>query len=553
MTFAGLADGHTATIEYTPSEGKDADTYDNGSYDETTFKVVDGEGTDVTGQYTLGDLTKGKLIITKPSVTDVVEPLELEKVYDGTPLYGGIKAKEGVPEEVLNELKVKYSWTWLPDPVVYQDDPVSVIDFTNGAIRYTVHVSGDNFTPGIMWGTLKITKAPLTITVIDQEYPYNGAPQGENNKTYTAEAEIAEKVTVETLKGGDKLNSITLNGQETAVGEYTDKIVASDGGVTYGHETEKTAITDNYTVTYVPGKLTITKLAVTVTITGSRESKPYNGEEQKTEGYEVEISDPVYTEADFTGPDEAVAKGKNVGAYEMGLKEEQFTNINDNFDVTFSVMDGELKITAVSLTVTAASDSKVYDGTPLTAPTATAAPLQGSDRLGSVTVTGTITDVGTVPNVPSDAMIVNADGADVSGNYIITYVNGTLTINPVREYTITVRGNSATRTYNGAAQSVSGYTFSAFDESITITRQLAQDDPKATASGTGVGTYRMTMSAADFEATSDKYDVIRFVVIPGTLRITAVPDDDDEEIIDPDVPLAAPATGLGSQVGECFE
>ena len=414
---------------------------------------------------------------------------------------------------------------------------VTAADVEAGKITNNVTVKlGDLEKPGD--DTIETEPIEITITADSDSKVYDATPLTKDSWKQTA-GELAQ---------GDEITSVTVTGSQTLVGSSDN--VPSDAVIENAAGED---VTKGYKITYVNGTLEVTPLAVTVTITGSRESKPYNGEEQKTEGYEVEISDPVYTEADFTGPDEAVAKGKNVGAYEMGLKEEQFTNINDNFDVTFSVMDGELKITAVSLTVTAASDSKVYDGTPLTAPTATAAPLQGSDRLGSVTVTGTITDVGTVPNVPSDAMIVNADGADVSGNYIITYVNGTLTINPVREYTITVRGNSATRTYNGAAQSVSGYTFSAFDESITITRQLAQDDPKATASGTGVGTYRMTMSAADFEATSDKYDVIRFVVIPGTLRITAVPDDDDEEIIDPDVPLAAPATGLGSQVGECFE
>ena len=43
------------------------------------------------------------------------------------------------------------------------------------------------------------------------------------------------------------------------MGEYAERITAAEAGVTWGHTTTKTAITDNYNVTYKPGKLTITK------------------------------------------------------------------------------------------------------------------------------------------------------------------------------------------------------------------------------------------------------------------------------------------------------
>ena len=77
-TFSNVVDGQTATITYTPSKGTLVNTYDNGEYDADSFKVVDGSGNDVTGNYTLGTQTKGKLTITdrkeKYEITVVATP-----------------------------------------------------------------------------------------------------------------------------------------------------------------------------------------------------------------------------------------------------------------------------------------------------------------------------------------------------------------------------------------------------------------------------------------------------------------------------------------------
>ncbi|MBQ6426650.1 MAG: hypothetical protein IJJ92_07685, partial [Clostridia bacterium] len=236
----------------------------------------------------------------------------------------------------------------------------------------------------------------------------------------------------------------------------------------------------------------------------------------------------------------------------------------DGEDVTASYEiqyeNGTLTVTKAKLTITANNQTYEFNGDiqgegdvvyadpSQIAQKVTVDGLKGDDALTSIELFGQGKEAGTYD--------IDVFGAQVNGsdpdNYEVVYVKGTLTITPIGEYTITVRGYSATRTYNGAARTISGYTFSRYDSSIEITKMLAQDDAKATATGTRVGTYRMTMTAADFEAKSDNYSRIIFRVIPGTLRITPVPDD-DERIVDPEVPLAAPAAALGNQVGECFE
>ena len=67
--FENVVSGQTATITYTPSKGILVDTYDNGSYADD-FKVEDGEGNDVTKNYTLTTETAGKLTITDENIPD---------------------------------------------------------------------------------------------------------------------------------------------------------------------------------------------------------------------------------------------------------------------------------------------------------------------------------------------------------------------------------------------------------------------------------------------------------------------------------------------------
>lgn len=177
------------------------------------------------------------------------------------------------------------------------------------------------------------------------------------------------------------------------------------------------------------GLLTITPVGgIVVTITGITDSRPYSGAEQFVTGYTVSTSNPLYTEADFTFTGTATAKGTDAGTYMMGLTPAQFENTNPNFEnVTFSVTDGALTITPMPLTITAGSDSKAYNGTPLTNDTFTRTSLAAGDTLASVTVTGSQTDVGSSKNVASDAKLMRGD-RDVTANYAIDYLPGTLTV-----------------------------------------------------------------------------------------------------------------------------
>ena len=113
--------------------------------------------------------------------------------------------------------------------------------------------------------------------------------------------------------------------------------------------------------------VTITQAApipVTVTITGHSLETTYDGESHLVSSYDVEISDPSYTENDFTFNGTAEAARTESGTTYMGLTSNMFANTNANFSVTFVVTDGNLTINKAAMTVTVMgnTDSKTYNG-----------------------------------------------------------------------------------------------------------------------------------------------------------------------------------------------
>ena len=71
-----------------------------------------------------------------------------------------------------------------------------------------------------------------------------------------------------------------------------------------------------------------------------------DGQEKTVAGYNVQISNALYTEADIEFNGLAEVKETNAGTYNMGLVEANFENASTNFtNVKFVVVDGILEIT----------------------------------------------------------------------------------------------------------------------------------------------------------------------------------------------------------------
>ncbi len=211
--------------------------------------------------------------------------------------------------------------------------------------------------------------------------------------------------------------TVTVNGENTATAK----------GIIKAGETSTAAFKNTKNYVYPPNPPIMDE--ITVEITGNSDSVVYDGTEHSVKDYTVKISDPRYTEADFTFTGKAEASGVNAGTYEMGLKAEQFKNTNARFtNVKFVIKaDGVLTITPKDLTITAGSKAE-YGPTPVTCDEWTVSGLVAGDKVESVKITGIQSVPGSSPNVPSDAVIKNAKGEDVTKNYAIKYVNGTLTM-----------------------------------------------------------------------------------------------------------------------------
>lgn len=261
--------------------------------------------------------------------------------------------------------------------------------------------------------TVKITGNTKTVT-------YNGK---EHNVTGYA-TDVGDKPITVALKDGK-----VAEAKGTDVGTYYMQLTAADFVVT-------SDIYANIKVIVEDGWLKINRRPmppvnppitdkITVEITGNSDSVVYDGAEHSVKDYTVKISDSRYTEKDFTFSGKALASGVNAGAYEMGLKADQFKNTNARFtNVEFIIKaDGVLTITQRPLTITAGSAEGIA---PVTCDKYTVEGLATGDKVDSVKITGIQSEPGESPNVASDAVIKNAKGDDVTANYKITYVDGVL-------------------------------------------------------------------------------------------------------------------------------
>ena len=100
---------------------------------------------------------------------------------------------------------------------------------------------------------------------------------------------------------------------------------------------------------------------------------------------------------------------------------------------------------------------------------------------------------------------------DATAKYIVANtVKGTLTITPIDTVVVTITGNTDTKVYNGAEQSVTGYTVKISDPKYT------RDDFKFTGNDkvyrTDVGTTYMGLKAEQFENKNSNFDKVTFVI-----------------------------------------
>ena len=363
--------------------------------DKVTYSLSREAGEDV-GEYLItasGDVAQGNYSVRYNPGTLTIVASDREKAVE-VASYNGVYDAKKHTIEVKNLERgdlVKYSYD---NGTTWEDELKEYTDVTAGT-TILVQVMNDNYAEvPKLTGTVTITPKPVTVTA------------NSDSKTYGA-ADPEFTVTVVGTLGTDK---VTYNlSRETGEDVGTYKILAI-GDAAQG----------NYSVTYYPGTLTITAA-----------TRP----EDRQLG--VTSYEGVYDANEHTITVDNVLDG-DVVEYSYDGGETWTTNLNQYKDVTETTikvrvtnanydpspveLEGTVKITPATLTVSTPIATKVYEGTPLTAAGTISGFVNG--ETATFTTTGSQTEVGSTANTYS----LTWDGTAKESNYTVAETIGTLTV-----------------------------------------------------------------------------------------------------------------------------
>jgi 6-phosphogluconolactonase (cycloisomerase 2 family) len=337
-----------------------------------------------------------------------------------------------------------------------------------------------NYTVSINNGTLTVTPALLTVTAANATRAF-GAP----NPIFTG--------TLVGVKNGDNITA-TFASAATAtspVGTYPIVPALAD----------PTGKLTNYTVVSNNGILTVTGASLTVTVDNA--SRLYGD------------ANPI-----FTGTIAGIQNGDNitatyssvasptspVGTYAIVPTLVDPTGKLSNYSVV--VNNGTLTVTPAPLSVTVDNASRLY-GDPNPAFTGTIIGLKNNDNITAAYASaGPASPVGTYPITVS-----LIDPTAKAGNYTVTFVNATLTVNPAP---LNVTAANASRFYGDPNPAFTG-TITGIKNGDNITASYSTTASAASAPGT----YPIVPALVDPTGKLSNYTVT--AVNNGTLTVNPAP------------------------------
>ena len=396
FTYDGQAHGATVSVSTLPK----GYTLETATSDATATHVKDGTVTaacdtlviknardvDVTSKLNIR-YVDGSIKIN-PATLTVTTP-DATKVYDGEPLTAA-----GSITGFVNGETATFTTTGTQTAVDSSDNTYK-IDWTGSA-------AASDYTISENIGTLTVTEyaGEITVTTTGGEFTYDGQAHG-------------AKVSVSTLPKGYTLETATSADTATHVAEGT---VTANCDTLVIRNAQNVDVTSKLNINYVDGSITITPAPLTIT-TGSA-SKQYDG--IKLTSDEVTASGLVGEESvriETTGSRLFKGTSSNTYSIKWAGEDSGATAFKSDYAVTDELGTLEITPKTEKLTITAGSDSKMYDGTPLTSDkfTYTENILVEGDELTAVT-DGTITDAGTADNVIKSYKVMHGD-RDVTENY----------------------------------------------------------------------------------------------------------------------------------------
>ena len=399
-----------------------------------SFSVLNGE-TDVSENYEI-TVIAGTLTIKPRAITLTAD--SAEKDYDGTPLTkDSFTLSSGTLLDGHTVTATVTGSQTKPGSSANKIDPASVKVWDGGENDvtglYSILLAEGKLTVN---GTAPVTD--LTITMKNADKTYDG--KALTSKEY--------ELTSGALADGDKLVIGEIKGEQTEAGESS---VTASFTVKNGDND----VTENYSITVVPGKLTVKEREITVT--ASSASKIYDGRPLTSTGYKITTGELVKGHkltATVTGSQTTIGSSANV----VDKKSIQITDgsgkdVAKNYKVTTAA--GTLTVTndpITAITLTVGDSSKVYDGKPFRFLSAdikvSSGSLPSGYRIEATFNPEAPTDVGKYEVTIKNVTIKNASGADVTSQFNITRAKGTLTIT---QRPLTIETKAANKVYDGTA------------------------------------------------------------------------------------------------------
>lgn len=464
----------------TPSDNK---VYDGTPLTRPTWEIRTGS---VLPGHQLTAVSSGASITDVGKVDNTVET-HLTRVTDtntgeDVSLYYEIRYAEGVLQILGRPITVQtFSGEWMYDGMTHEGETQVVlkkgelvkghtllnassvaVSITNaGQIPNACEVrilsrEGDvthNYTITYDYGTLTVTKRPITVRAGSFSIVYDGLPHTTTELTLDPNSlyPLVRAHILQVQEGDRRIF--------TDAGTYVNDPVVSVYDPAAG-----VYVTANYEVTRYDGNAIIAKRPLHIQINGEKiyDDKPMSQSDWHVDylngtspaaGHRVTAM-PKETLGSYAG-----TRRSTVHQPTLAIVDGSGKDVKSNYDVT--CFEGILTIRKRPVILMTGSAEKVYDGTPLTCRTTLVAPdsmplVKGDEPI--LIIYGSATEVGQYPNTcHKHIFIIVRDSLDVSENYELVEIReGTLTIK--QDVTITVTTDSAQKSFDGLPLTCGGYT-----------------------------------------------------------------------------------------------
>ena len=392
-----------------------------------------------------GGSTTGDLMVNKADLT--VSADGQSKIYDGTSAAVVTLSDNRLAGDVLND---SYATATFADQNVGSGKTVSVSGIVIGGpaagnyqlVSTTVSTTAD------------ITARAITVTAIASARVYDGTTSSTVTPTITSGSLAAGDTAVFTEVFDTR--NVGTGKTLTAVGSVND----GNGG-------------SNYSLSFVASTAGAIATRV-ITVTAVTSTKVYDGATSST-------VTPTITSGSLAADDTAAfsetfsTRNTGTGRTLTAAGSVNDGNSGSNYTVTLVATNTTGQITPLAVTVTAATSTKVYDGTTCSAipPTITTGNLATGDAAAFIETFDT-RNVGTGKTLTAAGSVSDGNGGS---NYTVTLA--TNTAGQVTPQAITVTAATATKVYDGTTASMSMPTIA---DAVTTLAGYAQ-----TGSSDGVG------------------------------------------------------------------